>query len=199
MHKFNFVRKYFFSYFHNSNQITIMSTNREKKLNRSDVRIGIWKFILSFVVLSLISFCSVFFFFKSYDIQRRGIEKEVEDYRDLLRRSATLKIQVDSIYYKMSLLDRNNVDNDIFLRNQIFDNVRDMKNLMGEDSTKNLKHYAVLLNKIGPMLALKSKIIEVTNKQQIAIRNLNQCMGKVDHINSELRVDPTRKFTGRRR
>lgn len=174
-----------------------MSTVKNQKLNKSDVRIGIWKFILSFVILSSMAFFAVFFFFKSYDIQRKGIEKEVDNYRDLLSRSGALKIQVDSIYYKMDKI--NDVENDIILRNQIADDVRNAKSMMREDSIDNLKHYAVLLNKIGPMLALKSKIIEVNNKKETAIRNVLQCQGKVARVNSELRVDPTRNFTGRRR
>ncbi|MBW8524069.1 type VI secretion system transmembrane protein TssO [Chryseobacterium chendengshani] len=176
-----------------------MSTNRDKKLNRSDVRISIWKFILSFIILSAISFCAVFFFFKSYDIQRKGVEREVDGYKDLLSRGAALKIQIDSINYKMSLLDLNEVENDIYLRNQIAEDVRNAKRMMREDSADNLKHYAILLNKIRPMLALKTKIIEVNNQKQAAIRSVNQCMGKTDRINDELRVDPTRSFTGRRR
>ncbi|WP_244428587.1 type VI secretion system transmembrane protein TssO, partial [Flavobacterium sp. B17] len=68
-----------------------MSSNREKKLNKADVRIGIWKFVLSFIVLSGVSFICVFFFFKSYDIQRQGIQKKSEDYRDLLSRSDFLR------------------------------------------------------------------------------------------------------------
>ncbi|WP_292009652.1 type VI secretion system TssO [Chryseobacterium sp.] len=176
-----------------------MSTNSDKKLNKSDVRIGIWKFILSFIVLSGVSFCAVFFFFKSYDIQRKGIQKEVDEYKNLLSRNELLKIQVDSIYYRMNLLDINKVDNDIFLRNYIMDNVRDAKNIMGSDSAKNFKHYSVLLKNLEPMLALKTQIINISNKEQTALRDLNECMGKVGRVNSELRVDPTRKFTGSRR
>ncbi|MCU7613051.1 type VI secretion system transmembrane protein TssO [Chryseobacterium sp. GMJ5] len=176
-----------------------MPTNREKKLNTSDVRIGIWKFILSFIILSVVSFCAVFFFFKSYDIQRKGIQKEIDDYRNLLSRNELLKIQVDSIQYRMTLLDINKVDNDILLRNYIMENVRDAKKIMGADSAQNFKHYSILLKKIEPMLALKSQIIMVSNKEQTAIRDLNACMGKVDRVNHQLRVDPTRKFTGRRR
>ncbi|WP_294243266.1 type VI secretion system TssO [uncultured Chryseobacterium sp.] len=176
-----------------------MSSNREKKLNREDVRTGILKFILSFVILSGVSFICIFFFFKSYDIQREGIKREADNYRELLTRSDLLRIHVDSILYRMDQLDINKVNNDIFLRNYIMDNVRDAKNIMGKDSADNFKHYSILMKQIEPMLALKNDIVTVSSKEQIALRDLSECKGKIGVMNSELRVDPTRKFSGSRR
>ncbi len=176
-----------------------MSSNREKKLNKTDVRVGIWKFVLSFIALSGVSFICVFFFFKSYDIQREGIKKQADDYRELLTRSDLLRTHVDSILYRMDQLDINKVDNDIFLRNYIMDNVRDAKNIMGKDSADNFKHYAVLMKQIEPMLALKNQIVNVSYKEQNALRDLSECRGKVGIVNNELKVDPTRKFSGSRR
>ncbi|KQT25978.1 hypothetical protein ASG22_04600 [Chryseobacterium sp. Leaf405] len=176
-----------------------MSSNREKKLNKSDVRLGIWKFVLSFVALSGVSFICVFFFFKSYDLQREGIKKQADDYRELLTRSDLLKTHVDSILYRMDQLDINKVANDNFLRNYIMDNVRDAKNIMGKDSADNFKHYSILMKQIEPMLALKNQIIDVSYKEQVALRDLSECKGKIGIVNKELRTDPTRNFTGGRR
>jgi len=176
-----------------------MSSNREKKLNKADVRIGIWKFVLSFIVLSGVSFICVFFFFKSYDIQREGIKNEADRYRDLLTRSTVLKDHIDSIFYRMDQLDINRVQNDIFLRNAIMEDVRNARGAMGTDSAGNFKHYSILMKQIEPMLALKKQIIDVSYKEQVALRNLNECKGKIGIINSELKVDPTRKFSGMRR
>jgi hypothetical protein len=176
-----------------------MSSNREKKLNKSDVRIGIWKFILSFAVLAVISFACLFLFFKSYDMQREGISREAEAYKELMLRSDVLKNHVDEIYDKMTQLSLNKVDNEVFLRTSIMDNVRDAKNIMGKDSIQNFKHYAVLMKQIEPMMALKAKIIEVEYRKKLAKRDLEDCMGKVDRANSELRKDPTRNFTGSKR
>jgi len=176
-----------------------MSSNREKKLNQSDVRIGIWKFVLSFLVLAGVSFLSVFFFFKSYNQQQEGISKEVEAYRKLLERSDVLKTHVESIYYKMDQLDINKVDNDIFLRNSILESVRDARNIMGKDSADNFKHYAILMNQIGSMIDLKNQIIIVEHQKEMARRDIEECLGKVGRANDELRIDPTRKFTGSRR
>ncbi|MCJ8155668.1 type VI secretion system transmembrane protein TssO [Chryseobacterium sp. SSA4.19] len=176
-----------------------MSSSREKKLNHADVRIGIWKFILSFIILSGVSFICIFFFFKSYDIQREGVKKEADNYRVLLDRSITLRIHVDSILYRMDQLDINKVNNDIILRNYIMDNIQDAKNLMGKDTADNFKHYSILMKQIGAMMALKKEIITVSNKEQSALRKLSECKGNIGVINNELRVDPTRKFTGIRR
>lgn len=193
------MNKLFFYKFTDQTNHKHMSSNREKKLNKTDVTVGIWKFVLSFIALSGVSFICVFFFFKSYDIQREGIKKQADDYRELLTRSDLLRIHVDSILYRMDQLDINKVDNDIFLRNYIMDNVRDAKNIMGKDSVDNFKHYSVLMKHIEPMLALKNQIVAVSYKEQNALRDLSECRGKVGIVNSELRVDPTRKFTGSRR
>lgn len=176
-----------------------MSSNREKKLNKSDVRIGIWKFVLSFVALSGVSFICVFFFFKSYDLQREGIKKQADDYRELLSRGDLLRTHVDSILYRMDQLDIDKVANDNFLRNYIMDNVRDARNIMGKDSADNFKHYSILLKQIEPMLSLKNQIINVSYKEQVALRDLSECRGKIGIANKELSQDPTRKFTGSRR
>lgn len=197
--KYGLCIKFFFYIFTGQTNRKYMSSNREKKLNKSDVRTGIWKFILSFVVLSVVSFSCLYLFFKSYDIQREGITREAEAYKELMQRSDVLKTHVDKIYERMTQLDMNKVENDVFLRTNIMDNVRDAKNIMGKDSTGNFKHYAILMKQIGPMVALKTKIIEVEYKKKMVLRDLGECMGKVGRANNELRKDPTRNFTGGKR
>jgi len=189
----------FFFLFSHSKPITNMSSNREKKLNTSDVRSGIWRFIFSFVILSAVSFTSVYYFFKSYDTQLKGIDDEVRQYRDLLSRNELLRIHVDSMYARMEVLDSDKSYNDNFMRTYILDNVHEAYNIMGKDSADNLKHYAILMQKIKPMINHKDQIINLSFKQQIAIRNVQDCQGKSDQINNKMRIDPTRKFTGRRR
>ncbi|EJL74225.1 type VI secretion system TssO [Chryseobacterium populi] len=174
-----------------------MSSNKEKKLNRSDVRVGIWKFVLSFIVLAVVSFTGVFFFFKSYDTQTEGISREAEAYRALQGRSDLLKVQVDTIFSRMSRL--NQADNEALYSSNIIDNVNDAYNIMGKDSADNFKHYSTLMKQIRPMLTLKNKIVEVSNRKKIAIRNANDCRGKVDNMEDVLKIDPTRKFSGGRR
>ncbi|AZA46789.1 hypothetical protein EG346_00505 [Chryseobacterium carnipullorum] len=176
-----------------------MSTNREKKLNKSDVRIGIWRFILSFAVLSVVSFVCLFLFFKSYSIQREGITRQADAYKELMARGDVLKTQVDNIYEQMNQLNINKVQNDVFLKTRIMDEVREVKNIMGKDSVDNFKHYAVLMKQIEPMLNLKGDIIKVEYNKKTVLRDLEECMGKVGRANDQLKKDPTRNFTGKRR
>ncbi|MGG5210046.1 type VI secretion system TssO [Chryseobacterium sp. MIQD13] len=176
-----------------------MSSNREKKLNKSDVRAGIWKFILSFVILSMVSFLCLFLFFKSYNMQREGIVRDADAYKELMMRGDVLRAHVDKIYDQMNQLNINKVENDVFLKTRIMDDVREVKNIMGKDSVDNFKHYAVLMKQIVPMLNLKADIMGVEYNKKIVLRDLEECMGKVGKANTQLRKDPTRNFTGGRR
>lgn len=99
----------------------------------------------------------------------------------------------------MDQLNISKVDNDIFLKNSIMDNVRNAQNIMGKDSSNNFKHYSILMKQIEPMLALKNQIVTVSYKEQVALRDLSECRGKVGMANKELKYDPTRNFTGNRR
>ena len=47
-------------------------------------------------------------------------------------RSDVLKDHIDDIYDKMNQLSINKVENEVFLRTSIMDNVRDAKNIMGK-------------------------------------------------------------------
>lgn len=176
-----------------------MSVYNDKKLNRSDVRTGIWRFVSSFVVLSAVSFAAVYFFFKSYDTQRAGIAKEVDKYEDLLQKNQLLKISLDSIQYNMSLLGTNKVENDNYLNTAIMQKIRDARSIMKDDSAKEFKHYSILLKKVENMLPLKNQIIKANTEEQIAKAKLGNCQNKESQIIGELKKDPSRVFSGRRR
>ncbi|KPE50272.1 type VI secretion system TssO [Chryseobacterium indologenes] len=171
-----------------------MSSSREKKLNKSDVRTGILKFILSFAVLSVVSFLCLFLFFKSYAVQREGIDRDDREYTSLMQKSDQLKAVVDEIYQEMSQHDK--VRNDGFLRTSIFDKMKDVKNVMGKDSAGSFKHYAILMKQINPMLTLKKEIVKQENRKQGVWAELQDCMGKTGVVDRELQKDPTRNFTG---
>ena len=95
---------------------------------------------------------------------------------------------MDTIYYKMTLLNSNKVENDIFLRNSILEDLQDTKNIMGEDSAKSFKQYATLTKNIGKMTVFKNELINITAKEQNALRNLNECMGKVGKMNTQMKT-----------
>ncbi|SHF34915.1 hypothetical protein SAMN02787100_1725 [Chryseobacterium sp. OV279] len=188
--------KFFFYIFTGQTNRKYMSSNREKKLNKSDVRVGIWKFILSFAILSVVSFLCLFLFFKSYSIQREGITREAEAYKELMRRGDVLRDHVENIYEKMNQLNQGQVKSEAFLKTSIMDDVADARNAMGKDSADNFKHYAVLMKQIGPMLSLKSNILEVEYNKKMIVRDLDDCSQKMKNANKELKKDPTRHFTG---
>lgn len=160
----------------------------QKKLNKEDVRNGILRFVLSFVVLVMISFLTVFLFFRSSEVQKAQVQKELNDYKSILSRNELLKVKMDTIYYKMSLLNSNRVENDIFLRNSILEDLRDTRNIMGADSVTAFRQYATLTKNIGAMTTFKNELINITAKEQNAMRSLNECMGKVDRMTSQIKT-----------
>lgn len=164
-----------------------MASHGQKKLNKDDVRNGIFRFVLSFAVLLTVSFLTVFLFFRSSDIQKRQIQQELNDYKSVLSRNELLKIKMDTIYYKMALLNSNKVENDIFLRNSILEDLQDTRNIMGADTAKSFKQYATLTKNIGKMTVFKNELINITAKEQNALRSLNECMGKVGKMNSQMK------------
>lgn len=164
-----------------------MASHGQKKLNKDDVRNGIFRFVLSFLVLLTVSFLTVFLFFRSSEVQKRQIQNELNDYKSVLSRNELLKIKMDTIYYKMALLNSNKVENDIFLRNSILEDLRDNRNIMGSDTAKAFKQYATLTKNIGKMTVFKNELINITAKEQSALRSLNECMGKVGKMNSQLK------------
>lgn len=166
-----------------------MASHGQKKLNNDDVRNGILRFIFSFAVLLSISFMSVFLFFKTSKVQKEQIQKELNDYKSVLSRNELLKIKMDTIYYKMALLNSNKVDNDIFLRNSIIEDLQDTKNIMGEDSSASFRQYATLTKNIGKMTVFKNELINITAKERNALRSLNECMGKVGKMTTQMKTN----------
>lgn len=165
-----------------------MAAHGQKKLNKDDVRNGILRFAFSFCILLTISFLTVFLFFRSSEVQKQQIQKELNDYKSVLSRNELLKIKIDTIYYKMALLNSNKVDNDIFLRNSILEDLQDTRNIMGADTAKSFKQYATLTKNIGKMTVFKNELINITAKEQNALRSLNECMGKVGKMTTRLKT-----------
>lgn len=164
-----------------------MASHGQKKLNKDDVRNGIFRFVFSFAILLGISFLTVFLFFRSSEIQKQQIQKELNDYKSVLSRNELLKIKMDTIYYKMTLLNSNKVENDIFLRNSILEDLQDTRNIMGPDTAKSFRQYASLTKDIGKMTVFKNELINITAKEQNALRSLNGCMEKVGKMTTQIK------------
>lgn len=164
------------------------------KLNASSVRKSFLRFLAFFAVLILLSFLSVFFFLKSYTIQRENVQKDIVAYKEVLNKQEVLKAKMDTIYYQMSLLSTDKVRNDVFLSSYISKNIQETRDIIGQDSISEFKGYSFLLNRLDSIMALKTEIIVISDKERLALKDLNECMGKISKVKSEISKDPTRGF-----
>lgn len=174
-----------------------MSKSVLKKLNGDKIRRESLKFILSFGILSVFSFLVLYFFVKTHTIQSANIHKDVFCYKQLLNKHHVIKAKIDSIYYQMSLLNTGKVRNDVYLGNYISDNIQDARRTIGQDSISEFKHYSCLLNKLDSLLTLKNDITAIKDKEQLALRDLNECVGKISKIKKDLSYNPARNFSSK--
>ena len=152
----------------------------QNRLNKNDVRKGVFRFILSFIILSGITFLSVFLFYNSSAAQQKYVKKQMEDYKQMITKSEQLDAKFNDIYSDMMLLSNNKVDNDIYLSNKIVEDIRDCRNVIGTDSVKNFKQHASFIKNIEKdMMPLKNELISINIKEQAAERKLYECTGKV--------------------
>lgn len=164
------------------------------RLNASSVRRSFLKFLVHFVVLILLSFLTVYLFLNSYMLQRANIQQDILAYKEILNKQQILKSKIDTIYYQMSLLNTGKVRNDVFLGNYISKNIADTRAIIGNDSITEFKHYSYLFSKLDSMMALKNEIVLISDKERLALKDLNECMGKISKVKAELAKDPTRGF-----
>lgn len=164
------------------------------KLNSASVKKSFMRFVACFVVLVMASFLVVYFFFKSNAIQHENIQHDILAYKETLNRQQVLKSKIDTIFYQMSLLNTGKVRNDVFLRNYISQNIQDTKRIIDVDSSSNFKHYAFMLSTLDTMLVLKNEITLISDRERLALRDLNECVGKMVRINAELMTNPTRGY-----
>ena len=153
-----------------------------------------FEFMAHFAILSMLIFLSVYLFFKSNAVQRNNIQNDIVAYKEILNKQQVLKSKIDTIYYQMSLLNTGRVKNDIFLGNYISQNIKQTRNIIGTDSISGFKHYSFLLNRLDSILALKTEIIVISDKERLALKDLNECIGKITRVKAELFKDPTRGF-----
>jgi hypothetical protein len=161
------------------------------------VRKGIFKFLGYFFVLTGLVFLSIYLFFISCATQSNSIDNDMIAYKAILNKQQVLKSKIDTIHYQMSLLNTGRVRNDIFLGNYISKNIAETRKIIGSDSTGEFKFYVTLLDKTDNMLRLKNDLIKITDKEQTAKKNLDECIEKTAKIVKELSRDPTRDFQTR--
>lgn len=163
-----------------------MNSSGQEKLNRKAVNMGIWGFVFSFVILAGVTFVSVFMFFKSSEFQQKEIEKAVSNYKMLQSKNELLQTRMETIYSNMAMLASDQVRNEFFLRDKIIEDIRDCKNIMGQDSIKEFKQYATLIKNMSEMIILKNDLISVSADEQVASRNLMQCQDRLNSATDNL-------------
>lgn len=168
--------------------------SKSTKLNSVGVRRSFFRFVGYFTILLTSSFFVVYFFFKSNATQHDNIQNDILLYKEMLNKQQVLKSKIDTIYYQMGLLNTGKVKNDLFLRNYISQNIQETKKIIDVDSSLAFTHYASLLSKVDTMLVLKNEITLISEKERLALRDLNECVGKMGRVNSELLRDPTRGY-----
>ena len=164
-----------------------MNSSGQEKLNRKDVNNGIWGFISSFVILTGMTFLALFMFFKSSELQQKEIEKSVSDYITLQSKNDLLQDRMETIYTQMNTLASDKVQNEVFLRDNIIESIRDCKNIMGADSIKEFKQYSTLIKNMSEMVSLKNDLIVVSAQEDVANRNLQECQKRYNGASDNLR------------
>lgn len=179
-----------------------MISSGQEKLNKKAVNMGIWGFIFSFVMLTGVTFLAVFLFFKSSELQQKAVEKEVSNYKMLQSKNELLQTKMENIYSRMTQLASDKVQNEVFLRDNLIEEIRDCKNIMGADSIKEFKQYATLIKNMSEMIIMKNDLISVTADEQVASRNLLECQNRLNSATENLMNSvprPRRLPTPRRR
>lgn len=152
----------------------------QEKLNKKDVNIGIWGFIGSFAALTAVTFAAVFMFFRSSAYQQDAIESEITRYKTLQNKNELLQERMEAIYARMLMLGSDKVQNEVFLRDNIIEDIRDCRNIMGADSIREFRQYASLIKNMSEMVNLKNELVVVSAEEQVAMRNLRECQGRLD-------------------
>jgi hypothetical protein len=163
-----------------------MTTTGQQKLNKKDVRVGTLHFLLSFIILCFFSFMTIFLFFKSSEVQKDGIQADLEHYRNIISRNDILKSKLDTVYIKMDKLSKNEVENEIFLRNSLVRDIKECQIVMGQDSIKEFKQYASLVNNLRKIVEFKSEMMTTAHQERIALRDLEDCNRKLSESSKVL-------------
>ena len=158
----------------------------QQKLNKKDVQKGTFNFILSFFILCIFSFFAIFLFFKSTEVQKNDIQEKVEHYRTIISRNDILQNKMDTIYFKLDKLSKGEAGNEIFLRNSIVRDIKECQIVMGQDSIKEFRQYASLMNNLKKTIEFKGQIMMTMHEEKIALRDLSECTKKVNELNVAL-------------
>lgn len=156
------------------------------KKNMTDVVREFVKFLGYFVVLSILSLMSVYFFYKSFASQQDKVQKEVLAYKEILNTQQELKSRLEIIYNRMDMINTGQARNDDLLINHLSKNIQEAKAIVSEDKSGDFKHYSFLLGKLDSILELKSDYIVISNKKRHALRDLEDCINNTKKIDKKI-------------
>ncbi|WP_410879194.1 type VI secretion system TssO [Myroides sp. DW712] len=166
-----------------------------KSVNYKEIYFKIAVFIVYFLILIFVFFISIYFFYRSFNQQKKRVENDLIAYKSLLNKQYLLKSKVDTIYYYMRLLYSGKVEHDSYLEEYITKDLVEIKKLLKEENEENFIGYTALLPQLDSLLLLKHEIIVVGNQEAVTLRDLNACMHRFKNVYTELTDDPSRKFT----
>ncbi|BAV05369.1 hypothetical protein SAMN05421788_105176 [Filimonas lacunae] len=150
-----------------------------------------------FILLIICAFVPVLLFFKSYNVQKQYIADDILACKKVLNKQIVLHNKVDSLYSLMQMLNANQVRSDLFLEKYIADNKKDITRIIDADSAA-FQHYSLLLTEVDKMLMLKDSIRNIVDREQLALKDLSDCIKFTRKIQNDLTYDPQRNFSSAR-
>ena len=147
-----------------------MNTYGQNKLNKNDVRSGIFRFLLSFIVLAFISFLCVFLFYKSSDIQTKQTKIKANKYMEMQRVVQQLNSKLTRIIDNMANLNNGTEGDYSNASAYISKDIKDCKALIGKD-TAEYKQYTSLIKEIERNILPHKKQILASNEKLMKVNN----------------------------
>lgn len=148
----------------------------QEKLNKKDVRSGIWTFILSFIILSGFSFLCISMLFESSKRQSFSIEEDMKHYKDFKNNDIYIQGKMNSIFNQMIQISNDNYygnDKNISL---IKERKREIIEEINKDTIKNYKHFSLMLDNIDKMIELKQQIQGLNYEIYGMRQSINDCI-----------------------
>lgn len=155
------------------------------KLNKDDVRNGIWTFIFSFIILSSFSFICIFTFFESSKLQIEQVEQNASNYRDMLNKNFKIQEKMGEIEKDLFIISGTSYIESESSRNNIYDKMKAVSVVIGEDSVKNFKHYATLVKNFRKIMNQKEALNNINRSVDNAKQSLAECSGKINNFKKQ--------------
>ena len=164
-----------------------------KPLNLTEIRKKSRIFLLYFFFLMAVFVLCIYGFYAHADTQNGLIDEKARDYKRIIGKHYQLSPKIDTVYYHLTLLNTDKVENDMFLEKHMSDNKDQIVKLIGQDSVE-FAIYRRITDHMNTMLLLKDSINRALDMKERTRKDLLDCMNKSKKLNKELLYDPTRQF-----